>query len=608
MSDGKRVAVWPLTLRFFRRVERYRGRVLLTLLIIFCAAGAKAGMVYIMKPVIDQLPKQKILERSGQDAVAKSLPAKSASEEAEWRDKLKWIGIAALCLAGAQFLFGYLQDVFTNYLTKRVVADLRNDVTEHISHLPLRFHHERKTGDLVSRVTNDIAVIEPAANFYFDDVLVHPISIAYFLTMMFIINPILALGVVLFVPIYVVPISLLSRRLRRARKKSLERLGDMTETMMQTFSGIKIVKAFGMEAEQVREFRDTNESYFKKLMAAVRRKALSENMAHLFLGVGTAIMLVGGGFLLARDMMTAGEMVVFGLYVAIINTSIRELAKSWNRLVDASTGCERVFELLDVRRDSEDDGTVEVRSIEGGFRFEGVSFAYDTQPVLVDIDLELRPGDLVALVGRSGAGKSTLCDLLCRFYRPTSGRILVGGTNLADARLKSWLRHVAIVTQETFLFNTTIMENLRFGKPEATVEEVERAAQAANIHEFIKGLPAGYETTVGERGAKLSGGERQRMAIARAILRNPEVLILDEATSALDAENEKLVQGALSNLIRAGGRRRITLVIAHRLSTVRDADRIVVLDEGRIAEAGRHDELVNRDGIYAALYRTQFAG
>jgi ABC-type multidrug transport system fused ATPase/permease subunit len=343
-------------------------------------------------------------------------------------------------------------------------------------------------------------------------------------------------------------------------------------------------------------------------MAAVRRKALSENMAHLFLGVGTAIMLVGGGFMLARDMMTAGEMVVFGLYVAIINTSIRELAKSWNRLVDASTGCERVFELLDVRRDSEDDGTVEVRSIEGGFRFERVSFRYDTQPVLVDIDLDLRPGDLVALVGRSGAGKSTLCDLLCRFYRPTSGRILVGDTDLANVRLKSWLRHVAIVTQETFLFNTTIMENLRFGKPEATVEEVERAAQAANIHEFIKGLPAGYETVVGERGAKLSGGERQRMAIARAILRNPEVLILDEATSALDAENEKLVQGALSNLIRAGGRRRITLVIAHRLSTVRDADRIVVLDEGRIAEAGRHDELVTRDGIYAALYRTQFAG
>ncbi|HZL73145.1 MAG TPA: ABC transporter ATP-binding protein, partial [Planctomycetota bacterium] len=563
MSDRKRVAVWPLTLRFFRRVEAYRGRVLITLLIIFCAAGAKAGMVYIMKPVVDELPKKVESKEKGEKAVV------TAAEQAAWKDKLKWIGVAALGLAVAQFLFGYLQDVFTNFLTKRVVADLRNDVTEHISHLPLKFHHERKTGDLVSRVTNDINVIEPAANFYFDDVLVHPVSIAYFLTMMFIINPILALGVVLFVPLYVVPLSLLSRRLRRARKKSLERLGDMTETMMQTFSGIKIVKAFGMENEQVREFRETNESYFKKLMAAVRRKALSENMAHLFLGVGTAIMLVGGGFLLARDMMTAGEMVVFGLYVAIINTSIRELSKSWNRLVDASTGCERVFELLDTRRDTEDDGTIEVRSIEGGFRFERVSFRYDTQPVLVDIDLELRPGDLVALVGRSGAGKSTLCDLLCRFYRPTSGRILVGDTDLANVKLKSWLRHVAIVTQETFLFNTTIMENLKFGKPEATEEEVERAAQAANIHEFIKGLPAGYETTVGERGAKLSGGERQRMAIARAILRNPEVLILDEATSALDAENEKLVQGALSNLIRAGGRRRITLVIAHRLSTVR---------------------------------------
>lgn len=605
MSDRKkRVPIWPLTLRFFKRVEAYRGRVLITLLIIFCAAGAKAGMVYIMKPVVDELPKKAAVVAPG--AAAKS--AAPAGDLEDWKNKLRWIGIAALVLASAQFLFGYLQDVYTNYLTKRVVADLRNDVTEHVSHLPLRFHHERKTGDLVSRVTNDINVIEPAANFFFDDVLVHPISIAYFLTMMFIINPILAIGVVLFVPIYVIPISLLSRRLRRARKKSLERLGDMTQTMMQTFSGIKIVKAFGMEAEQVKEFKETNESYFKKLMSAVRRKALSENMAHIFLGVGTAIMLVGGGFLMARDMMTAGEMVVFGLYVAIINTSIRELAKSWNRLVDASTGCERVFELLDIRRDSEDDGTVEITSVNGGIRFEGVSFAYSTQPVLVDIDITLRPGDVIALVGRSGAGKSTLCDLLCRFYRPTSGRIVVDDIDLAQVKLKSWLRHVAIVTQETFLFNTTIMENLRFGRPGATVEEVERAAQAANIHEFIKGLPAGYDSIVGERGAKLSGGERQRIAIARAILRNPEVLILDEATSALDAENEKLVQGALSNLIRAGGRRRITLVIAHRLSTVRDADRIVVLDEGRIAEAGRHDELVTRDGIYAGLYRTQFAG
>jgi ABC-type multidrug transport system fused ATPase/permease subunit len=300
-------------------------------------------------------------------------------------------------------------------------------------------------------------------------------------------------------------------------------------------------------------------------------------------------------------------MVVFGLYVAIINTSIRELSKSWNRLVDASTGCERVFELLDTRKETEDDGRIEVATVRRGLTFEKVSFKYDTTPVLVDIDLELRLGEMIALVGRSGSGKSTLCDLLCRFYRPTSGRIRVDDADLSDIKLKSWLRHVSVVTQETFLFNTTIMENLKFSKPEATIEEIERAAQAANIHEFIKALPAGYESMVGERGAKLSGGERQRMAIARAILRNPEVLILDEATSALDAENEKLVQGALSNLIRAGGKRRITLVIAHRLSTVRDADRIVVLDDGKIAEAGKHDELVTRDGIYAALYKTQFA-
>ena len=591
MKDGHRARVWPLTRRFVKRVDRYRGRVLFTVLIILCASAAKTGMVYVTKPVIDMLK-----QAGGTD-----LPPESIAF-------LKLIGLAALGLSAAQFVFGYLQDVFTNYLTKRVVADLRNEVTEHISHLPLRFHHDRRSGDVMSRVTNDINVMEPAANFYFDDLLVHPVMIAFIVTSMMLINWKLAAGVLLFIPLYVVPITLIGRRLRRARKKSLERLGDMTQTMMQTFTGIKVVKAFGMEGVQVEEFKDTNESYFRKLMSAVKRKALSENMAHIFLGIGFLVMFAFGGYLLAGNQMTPGDLVAFAMLVAISNTSIRELGKSWNRLIEASTGCERVFELLDLRTETEDDGRLEVPSIKRGIRLDRVSFRYDTQPVLVDIDLELNLGDMVALVGRSGSGKSTLCDLLCRFYRPTSGKILVDDVDLSLVHLKSWLRHVAIVSQETFLFNTTIMENLKFGKPEATVEEVERAAQAANIHEFIKGLPAGYETPVGERGAKLSGGERQRMAIARAILRNPEVLILDEATSALDAENEKLVQGALSNLIRAGGRRRITLVIAHRLSTVRDADRIVVLDEGRIAEAGRHDELVTRDGIYAALYRTQFAG
>ncbi len=587
MSEGKRTRILSITWRFLRRVRPYWKVLILTVAIVACASAAKNGLVALVRPVLDGLNK--------------------ANEKPDM-GFLKLLAFGALGLSAAQFVFGYLQDVFTNFLTKRVVADLRNDITEHLSHLPLRFHHDRKSGDVISRVTNDVNVMEPAANFYFDDALVHPFMMLGATAVMLWANWMLALGVLIVVPLYIVPIVLLGRRLRRARKKSLERLGDMTQTMMQTFSGIKIVKAFGMEAAQVREFRETNESYFKKLMAAVRRKALSENLAHIFIALGIVVMLVGGGFMLMNAKMTSGEMAVFAIGAAMMNTSIRELSKSWNRLLEASTGCERVFELLDIRRDSEDDGRIEVRSIDGGVRFERVSFGYDTQPVLVDIDLNLRPGDLVALVGRSGAGKSTLCDLLCRFYRPTSGRILVDDIDLAEVKLKSWLRHVAIVSQETFLFNSTIMENLKFGKPEATVEEIERAAQAANIHEFIKGLPAGYETIVGERGAKLSGGERQRMAIARAILRNPEVLILDEATSALDAENEKLVQGALSNLIRAGGRRRITLVIAHRLSTVRDADRIVVLDEGRIAEAGRHDELVTRDGIYAALYRTQFAG
>ncbi|HXX95293.1 MAG TPA: ABC transporter ATP-binding protein [Planctomycetota bacterium] len=598
------VKIWGVTWRFFRRARRYLPRIALTLGVVLVASGAKTVQGALVGPVINRFskpakeappPAAKSEERSLRGVVDRFIHPE------QWH--LRQVAVLAIGLSVIMFVFGYLRDIMTNWLTNRVVADLRNDVAEHLAYLPLGYHYDRKSGDLVSRITNDVSVSESATNFYFDDVIVHPITIAWALFWAFYTSPRLAMGALLLFPVYALVLARLARRMRRARKRSLEHLGDMTGTMIQTFGGIKTVKAFNSEAQQVAEFREHNDNFFRKLMAALRRKALGENISQLFMGLAVAFLLVGGYKMMETGAIDAGGLATFSLMVAMINSSVRELSKSYNRLVEASTGCERVFELLDQPRETEHEDGEELSKVDR-VEYRGVTFAYDGEPVLRDVNFLVRPGQVVAVVGRSGAGKTTLLDLLCRFYDPQQGDIAVNGTVLRKVKRSSLLGHVAVVTQETFLFNTTVGENIRYGRRNASQPEVETAAKAAFIHDFIQGLEKGYDTPVGERGAKLSGGQRQRLAIARAILRDPSILILDEATSALDAESEQAVQAALQNLIRS--EHRITFVIAHRLSTIKNADRILVLDQGRLVEEGRHDELLAKGGVYASLYRTQF--
>ncbi len=599
----KKVNVWALTVRFLSLGQPYIPRIVLTIAVTLVASAAKAMQSFILKPLIDNA------RRIAEGDLTPVAPVKARN----WIDRVletgtwdsKTIAMYALASAILMCVFGWLKDYLTNYLTGRVLADLRNKIARHLPFLPLRYHYDRKSGDLISRITNDVAVCESAANFYYDDMIVQPITVLCALALIILVNWKLAAFAGLFFVLYTAILGRLGKKLRKARKKSLEHLGDMTGTMVQTFSGIKVVKAFNMENAQADEFSAHNENYFKRFMRAIVGKATSENTSQVVVGILVVGLLLGGFDMLKSGALTPGQMATLAMAVAIINGAVREIAKSYNRLLESSAGAERVFEVLDQPRETQHETGVELPAVGDGVEYKDVSFSYTETPVLRNISFQARPGQVVAFVGKTGSGKTTLLDLLCRFYDPVQGSIIVNGVDLKGVKRSSLLSRIAVVTQDPFLFNTTIGENIRYAKRGATDAEIAVAAKAAHIHDFIETLPLKYATPAGERGAKLSGGQRQRVTIARAILRDPTILILDEATSSLDAESEKAVQAALNTLMHSA--KRITFVIAHRLSTIRSADRILVLEEGRIVQDGKHDELVAKPGLYRTLYETQFS-
>jgi subfamily B ATP-binding cassette protein MsbA len=599
----KKANVWVLTARFLALGRPYIPRIVLTIAVTLIASGAKVMQSFILKPLIDNA--RRIAE--GDTAPVVSVKARNwidrVLETSTWDSKT--IATYALASAVLMCVFGWLKDYLTNYLTGRVLADLRNKIARHLPFLPLRYHYDRKSGDQISRNTNDVAVCESAANFYYDDMIVQPITVLCALVLIILVNWKLAAFAGIFFIIYTAILGRLGKKLRKARKRSLEHLGDMTGTMLQTFSGIKVVKAFNMENAQADEFAAHNENYFKRFMRAIVGKATSENTSQVVVGILVVGLLLGGFDMLKSGALTPGQMATLAMAVAIINGAVREIAKSYNRLLESSAGAERVFELLDQPRETEHETGQDLPAAGEGIEYRNVSFSYTDTPVLKNISFQARPGEIVAVVGKTGSGKTTLLDLLCRFYDPVEGSIVVNGVDLKGVKRSSLLSRIAVVTQDPFLFNTTIGENIRYGRRDATDDQVVAAAKAAHIHDFIETMPQKYATPAGERGAKLSGGQRQRVTIARAILRDPSILILDEATSSLDAESEKAVQAALNTLIHSA--KRITFVIAHRLSTIRNADRILVLDEGRIVQDGKHGELVDKPGIYSGLYATQFS-
>lgn len=513
------------------------------------------------------------------------------------------IGIVMGILAPFIFLSCYFQQYFRNRVMWAVVVDIRNKVCDHLLPQPLSFFENRKSGDLLSRLTNDIAVTQSGITILFDEILLQPMKLICGLVLAFYFSWKLSLLTLIAFPIIFVPVLVMGVKIKKHGKGSLKHLSDLTDAMREMFAGIRIVKAFKMEAEESREIHDISERFFRKRMKVVKAKALNTSTSEFVYTLGLAAIVVLGGYVVMSKKITPGELTGFitatGLMVI---TAVKKLAKSYASLQESLSGVNRVFELFTIEPTIKDDPeAITLEKIEEGICFKDLSFSYDGSKefILKDINLTIHKGEVLAIVGESGAGKSTIINLITRFYDPVKGSIEIDGTDIRKIKGESLLEHIAIVTQQTFLFNRSFYENILYGRKNATVEEVRSAAKAANIHEFIMSLPNGYDTVVGELGVKLSGGQRQRIAIARAILKNAPILLLDEATSSLDYESEKLVQDALNNLIIG----RTTVIVAHRLSTIQHCDRIIVMKKGRIVEAGSHESLMSGEGEYKRVYQ-----
>jgi ATP-binding cassette, subfamily B, bacterial MsbA len=518
----------------------------------------------------------------------------------KWRKVLTALLLVFVIRAGTSF--------FSEYAFQKVglstVRDLRNELYERIIRQSHRFFSERSTGEMVSRVVSDADAIQAAVSTRMGDLFQESITLIGLILYVFISNTELALISMIVAPIIIIPVIHFGRRLRGTTHRSQERMADIATLLEETIRGVRIVKAFTMEPFEIGRFREATRRHLKSNLKAQRIQALTSPVMELLAGLMMLLLFLYAHQRIAAGTLTLGQFVSFLAALAAMYAPIKKLNKVNLSVNTALSAAERVFRMLDVDNEvKEKPDALMLTGVGRGVCYENVTFAYRSEPVLRGIDLPIAPGEIVALVGSSGAGKSTLVNLLPRFYDVSGGRITVDGKDVRDVTLESLRGLMGFVTQEVILFNDTVRNNIAYGRADAEEQRVIDAAKAANAHDFIATLPQGYDTMIGEGGVLLSGGQRQRLAIARALFKDPPILVLDEATSALDTESERLVQQALNNLMRG----RTTLVIAHRLSTIRSAHKIIVLEKGEIAEVGGHEELLAVRGIYRKLYDMQFA-
>ena len=520
---------------------------------------------------------------------------------------LKLVPLALLAVYVVKGVARYLQSYLMAAVGERVVAKLRRELYVHIQAQPLSFFSDVHSADLMSRIMNDVGRLARLSS----GVLVMAVRQLGTIVALFVVMVArewaLTLTALVAIPFIAVIVRIIGRRLYKINKRAQERIAQLAVLLHESFSGTKIVKAFGRERHEQERFDGINDRLVALSLKNVRADEITEPLMEIAGAFGIMAALWYGGYQVISGHMTPGTLFSFTAAALMLYGPVRRLSRSLNVVQQSTASVERVFHILDMPPAIADrPGALRLETFGGALVFDDVNFRYaDAEELtLKDISLEIRKGEVVAFVGMSGAGKSTLMDLLPRFHDVASGRITIDGHDVRDVTQASLRAQMGIVTQENFLFSDTIRYNIAYGRPDATTEQIERAARQAHAHDFVLGCPEGYDTLVGERGVRLSGGQRQRIAIARAFLKDPPILILDEATSDLDAESEFLVQQALAELMRG----RTVLVIAHRLATVRSAHRIVVVHDGRIVEVGRHDELLARDGIYRRLYALQMEG
>jgi len=513
--------------------------------------------------------------------------------------------LALFAVSVLKSVFSYGQNYLMNYVGNQVITDIRQELFGKLIRLPVKYHDANTSGRLVSRVINDVTVMANAVAGVLKDVFQQGLTFLAMLGVIFYQNWRLGGLSVIVIPLAVLTMTRMGKRLRALAASGQERMGDMASTLQESLSGIRMVKAYGREEAEAERFKESNKAFYNTRMKAIQVSSLGSSHMEVIGVVGVAAIIWYGGSLVISGDLTPGAFFSFLTAMFMAYTPIRRLSGSNNEIQQALAAAERVFSVIDLQTEQElDRGRVTMPPIRQSVLYQDVTFLYEGQtvPALSDIDLEIKAGEMVALVGSSGSGKTTLANLLPRFYEPTAGRLLIDGVDIQSFTLASLRAQIGIVSQEVVLFDDTVIKNILFGRQGASEIDIVQAAKLAYAHDFIERLPQGYRTMIGERGVKLSGGERQRLAIARAILRDPPLLILDEATSALDTESERVVQLALSNLME----HRTTLVIAHRLSTIQRADRIVVLNRGTIVEMGTHDELLLRGGHYKRFHAMQF--
>jgi len=527
----------------------------------------------------------------------------NAMDPATLLNIIPWV-IMGLMLV--KHIFTYVSSLLMNDVSQRIIRDIRNRLYEKIQSFSLDYFSERRTGELLSRITNDVNVVENAVSYGVTDLFRQTFVIITFIIIAFSIHFKAACIIFFVLPLIAWPLSRIGSKLRKLSRRTQENMADVNSILLETISGVRVVKAFGTESHEIERFRQKNHESYKLRMKSVKRILLMNPITEIFgllCGIGIIVWL---GKEVMDEKLSLGVFVLFLGSIMSIISPMKKLANVHAMAQQALAANERIYDVLDeVPTVQEKTDALALSAIHENIKLENVSFRYekDSAIVLENINLEIKVGELVAIVGPTGTGKSTLANLIPRFYDVTNGKVTVDGIDVRDVTFQSLRRQIAIVSQETFLFNDSVGANIYYGTRQATQNEIETAAQRAFAHEFIVKMPEGYGTIIGDRGFRLSGGEKQRIAIARAILRNPPILILDEATSQLDSQSEKYVQDALDKLMLG----RTVIAIAHRLSTIKKANKIVVLDKGSIVGLGRHEELLTSCDLYRRLYETQFS-